>query len=56
MARNPNDNAVEKEYVFEIHGEVTVCDYSEEMAEEQFYDRMNELIREAIKDGMVEIS
>lgn len=56
MAVNPNDTAKEREYIFEIYGEVTVCDYSEEQAEEQFHENMSELIRDAIRDGKIEIS
>ena len=55
MARNPNDTAVEKEYVFEIGGEIVVEDYSKERAKEQLYDRLKELILEGEADGTIEI-
>ena len=53
--RNPNDNSETKEYIFYISGELTVEDYSEEQAEEQFYDRLRELILEGKADGTIEI-
>ena len=53
--RNPNDNSEEKEYIFYISGEIVVEDYSEEQAEEQFYDRLKELILEGIANGTIEV-
>ena len=53
--RNPNDTSEEKEYIFYISGEIVVEDYSEEQAEEQFYDRLKELILEGKADGTIEI-
>ena len=53
--RNPNDNSETKEYIFYISGEIVVEDYSEEQAEEQFYDRLKELILEGKADGTIEI-
>ena len=53
--RNPNDNSEEKEYIFYISGEIVVEDYSEEQAEEQFYDRIKELILEGKADGTIAI-
>ena len=53
--RNPNDTSKEKEYTFYISGEVIVTAYSEEGAEETFYDNFKELILEGKANGMVEI-
>lgn len=53
--RNPNDNSELKEYIFYISGELTVEDYSGEQAEEQFYDRLKELILEGKADGTIVI-
>lgn len=53
--RDPNDNAETKEYIFYITGEIVVEDYSEEQAEEQFYDRLKELILEGKANGTIEI-
>ena len=53
--RNPNDTSEPKEYIFYISGEIVVEDYSEEQAEEQFYDRLRELILEGKADGTIEI-
>ena len=53
--RNPNDTSEPKEYIFYISGEVIVTAYSEEGAEETFYDNLKELILEAKDNGMVEI-
>ena len=53
--RNPNDTSEEKEYFFYISGEIVVEDYSEEQAEEQFYDRLKELILEGKADGTIEV-
>ena len=53
--RTPNDTSEEKEYIFYISGEIVVEDYSEEQAEEQFYDRLRELILEGKADGTIEI-
>ena len=55
MALNPNDTSVEKEYVFEIHGEVVVTDYSEEQAEEQIKQHFSDLIWEGLKDNSFQI-
>ena len=53
--RDPNDSSETKEYTFYISGEVVVEDYSEKQAEEQFYDRLKELILEGKADGTIEI-
>ena len=53
--RDPNNNAETKEYIFYITGEIVVEDYSEEEAEEQFYDRLKELILEGKADGTIVI-
>ena len=53
--RNPNDNAETKEYIFYISGEIVVEDYSEEQAEEQFYDRLKELVLEGKANGSIVI-
>ena len=53
--RNPNDTSEPKEYIFYISGEVVVNAYSEEGAEETFYDNLKELILEGKANGMVEI-
>ena len=53
--RNPNDTSETKEYTFYISGEIVVEDYSEEQAEEQFYDRLKELILEGKADGTIVI-
>ena len=53
--RNPNDTSEPKVYFFYISGEIVVEDYSEEQAEEQFYDRLKELILEGKADGTIEI-
>ena len=53
--RDPNNNAETKEYIFYITGEIVVEDYSEEQAEEQFYDRLKELILEGKADGTIVI-
>ena len=53
--RNPNNSAETKEHIFYITGEIVVEDYSEEQAEEQFYDRLKELILEGKADGTIEI-
>ena len=53
--RNPNDTSEPKEYIFYISGEIVVNAYSEEGAEETFYDNLKELILDAKANGMVEI-
>ena len=53
--RNPNNASESKEYTFYISGEIVVEDYSEEQAEEQFYDRLKELILEGKADGTIVI-
>ena len=53
--RNPNDTSEPKEYIFYISGEVKVMGYSEEGAEETFYDNLKELILEAKDNGTIEI-
>ena len=53
--RNPNDNSETKEYTYYISGELTVEDYSEEQAKEQFYDRLKELILEGRANGTIVI-
>ena len=53
--RNPNDTSKEKEYTFYISGEVIVTAYSEEGAEETFYDNLKELILEAKDNETIEI-
>ena len=53
--RNPNDTSEPKEYIFYISGEIVVEDYSAEQAEEQFYDRLRELILEGKTDGTIVI-
>ena len=53
--RDPNDNAETKGYIFYISGEIVVEDYSEEQAEEQFYDRLKELILEGRANGTIVI-
>ena len=53
--RDPNDNVETKEYIFYITGEIVVEDYSEKQAEEQFYDRLKELILEGKADGTIEV-
>lgn len=55
MARNPNDTAEEKEYVFEIHGEIVVTSYSEEQAEERLKDDLAVLVREGLANETIEI-
>ena len=55
MARNPNDAAEEKEYVFEIHGEIVVTSYSEEQAEERLRDDLADLVREGLANETIEI-
>ena len=53
--RNPNSMEVEKEYVFEIHGEIVVSDYSEEQAKEQVWDMLPQEIKVAIDNSLLEI-
>ncbi|HZK46836.1 MAG TPA: hypothetical protein VFC64_02745 [Atopostipes sp.] len=53
--RNPNDTSEPKEYIFYISGEVIVTAYSEEGAEELFYDNLKELILEAKDKETIEI-
>lgn len=55
MTRNPNDTTIEKEYVFEVCGEITVPAYSEEDAEEQVKESLRELVADAVRDGEIEI-
>lgn len=55
MARNPNDTAEEKEYVFEIHGEIVVTSYSEEQAEGRLRDDLADLVREGLANETIEI-
>ena len=55
MARNPNDTAVEREYTYEVEGEIVVTDYSKERANEQLLDNLHELIREGLRNGTIEI-
>lgn len=55
MSRNPNENLVEEEYIFEIHGEITVKAYSEEDAEHQLKELLDELVVEAKRSGELEI-
>ena len=51
----PDDDLIEREYIFEIYGEVKVMGYSEEGAEETFYDNLKELILEAKDNETIEI-
>ena len=53
--RSPNDTSEPKEYTFYISGEVIVTAYSEEGAEETFYDNLKELILEAKDNETIEI-
>ena len=53
--RNPNDTSEPKEYIFYISGEIVVNAYSEEGAEETFYDNLKELILEAKDNETIEI-
>ena len=53
--RNPNDTSEPKEYIFYVSGEVIVTAYSEEGAEEIFYDNLKELILEAKDNETIEI-
>lgn len=53
--RNPNDTSEPKEYIFYISGEIVVTAYSEEGAEETFYDNLKELILEAKDNETIEI-
>ena len=51
----PGDNLKEKEYLFELHGEVTVTGYSEEGAERNLNDDIKSLLFNAWLDGDIEI-
>ena len=53
--RNPNDTSEPKEYIFYISGEIVVTAYSEEGAEETFYDNLKELILDAKYNETIEI-
>lgn len=55
MALNPNDTAVEKEYVFEIHGEITVVAYSEKDAEKIIEEDLREIVSDAYRNGDIDI-
>ena len=54
--RNPNSMEVEKEYVFEIHGEIVVSDYSEEQAKEQVWDILPQEIKDAMDNNQLVIN
>jgi len=55
MARNPNDTKKENDYIFEVHGEITVTAYDEEDAEYQLEENLNEVVKDAIRKGTVEV-
>ena len=55
MTRNPNDTTIEKEYIFEVMGEITVPAYSEEDAEVQLEEDLREILADAVRDGDIEI-
>ena len=55
MARNPNENLIENEYYFEIHGEIVVPAYSEEDAEYQLEENLREILADAVRSGTIEI-
>ena len=54
--RNPNSMEVEKEYVFEIHGEIVVSDYSEEQAKDQVWDKLPQEIKDAMDNNQLVIN
>jgi len=51
----PDDDLVEKEYVFEVHGEVTVKAYSEEDAEDLLEEDLREVLADGVRSGEIEI-
>lgn len=55
MTRNPNDTTIEKEYIFEVMGEITVPAYSEEDAEVQLEENLREILADAVRNGTVDI-
>lgn len=55
MARNPNENLTENEYLFEVHGEIVVPAYSEEDAEYQLEENLREILADAVRNGTVDI-
>ena len=55
MARNPNENLVEEDYIFEVHGELTVKAYSEEDAEFWLKEEIEMHLYDAYKRGDIEI-
>ena len=51
----PGDGEIEKEYLFEFYGEVTVAGYSEEDAERNLNEDIKSLLFNAWLDGDIEI-
>lgn len=51
----PDDDLVEKEYVFEVHGEVTVKAHSEEGAEDLLEEDLREVLADGVRSGEIEI-
>ena len=51
----PGDGEIEKEYLFEFYGEVTVTGYSEEDAEINLRNEIKDLLYHAWLDGDIGI-
>lgn len=51
----PGDGEIEKEYLFEIHGEITVPAYSEEGAKIKLKNEIKDLLYHAFLDGDIEV-
>ena len=51
----PGDGEIEKEYLFELHGEITVSAYSEEGAKIKLRNEIKDLLYHAFLDGDIEI-
>jgi hypothetical protein len=51
----PDDGVEEQEYIFEIHGEITVDAYSEEDAEDVLENNLRDLLVDAYYNGDIEI-
>lgn len=55
ITKLPNDDLKEKEYVFEVQGEIIVRAYSENDAEERLKEDLRESFVDSVRNGDVEI-
>ena len=51
----PDDDLIEREYIFEIYGEVKVMAYSEEDAEEELRRNFKELVNDSYANGDIDV-